>query len=226
MKKRAKNEFIFQEDQDGKLQFVGDFDGLYAIDINAWEQSADGDLNYKKYYHFSRTRLARTIKSIENKQAVLEIGCGTGFALNFLAGNLPGSSLSGVDISLIAIEHARKKFPKHNYSVGDIGSSKFVAEEKYDIVIFNQILWYILGDLKTAIFNAYKLLRPGGHFLLCQGYLKEQRYGLDTVDGFDGCREFMEIHCKQLFSQIDSQFDDSGHFVLNDGLLSFQKQGF
>ena len=109
MTKKAKDEFIFQEGRDGKLQFVGDFDGLYASDIDPWGQSAKGDLNYKKYYEFSRARLARAIKSIENKKAVLEIGCGMGFGLNFLADTLSGSSLSGVDISARAIEQARKK---------------------------------------------------------------------------------------------------------------------
>jgi SAM-dependent methyltransferase len=221
--KNSKTELIFKEDTDGKLQFVGDFDGLYAIDMNPWEQSADSDLNYNKYYDFSRARLAEAIKNIENKKTILEVGCGKGFALNLLADNLPDSSLSGVDISSIAIEHARKKFPNHNYMVGDIGSSEFAAEQKYDIVIFNQILWYILENIETAVFNAHKLLRLGGHFLISQGYLKEQHYGLDIVDGFDGCREFMEIHHKQLFSQTDSQFDHSGEFLLNDGLLSYQK---
>ena len=226
MKKRAKSELIFKEGLDGKLQFVGDFDGFYAVEINPWEQSADGDLNYKKYYDFSRARLAEAIKNIENKKTILEVGCGAGFVLNFLADNLPGSSLSGVDISSIAIEHARQKFPKHNYTVGDIGSLEFAAEKKYDIVIFNQILWYILENLETAVFNAHKLLRPGGHFLISNGYLKEQRYGSDIVDGFDGCREFMEIRHKKSFSLIDSQFDHSGDFLLGDGLLSFQKTGF
>ena len=103
MTKKAKDEFVFREDREGKLQFVGDFDGLYACDIDPWEQSADGDLNYKKYYDFSRVRLASAIKGIENKKTVLEIGCGAGFALNFLANNLPSLSLSGVDISSIAI---------------------------------------------------------------------------------------------------------------------------
>ena len=223
MTKKAKGEFIFQEDRDGKLQFVGDFDGLYASDIDPWEQSANGDLNYKKYYDFSRARLAKAIKSIKNKKTVLEIGCGAGFVLNFLADNLRASSLSGVDISTIAIEQARKNFPKHNFMVGDIGSSKFVAEQKYDLVIFNQILWYILENLETAVFNAHKLLRPGGHFLICNGYLKKQRYGVDIVDGFNGCQKFMAIHHEQLFSLTDSQFDNSGDLVLNDGLLVYQK---
>ena len=223
MIKKAKDEFIFQEDRDGRLQFVGDFDGLYASDIDPWGQSANGDLNYKKYYDFSRARLARLIKSIENKKTVLEIGCGAGFALNFLADNLPGLSLSGVDISNIAIEQARRNFPKYNFMVGDIGSPKFVVEQKYDLVIFNQILWYILENLETAVFNAHKLLQSDGHFIISNGYLKEQRYGVDIVDGFDGCQEFMKIHHKQLFSLTDSQLDNSGDLMFGNGLLLYQK---
>ena len=125
-----------------------------------------------------------------------------------MADILPGSSLSGVDISVIAIEQARKNFPKHNFMVGDIGSSKFVVEQKYDLAIFNQILWYIFENLETAVFNAHKLLRRGGHFLISNAYLKEQRYGVDIVDGFNGCQEFMAIHHKQLFSLTDSQFNN------------------
>ena len=52
MTKKAKDAFIFQEGRDGKLQFVGDFDGLYASDIYPSAQSANSDLNYKKNYDF------------------------------------------------------------------------------------------------------------------------------------------------------------------------------
>ena len=55
--------------------------------------------------------------------------------------------------------------------VGDIGSSNFVVEQKYDLVIFNQILWYILENLETAVFNAHNLLRADGHFLISNGFL-------------------------------------------------------
>ncbi len=223
MKKNVEDEFIFRKDKHQKLQFVGHFDSFYASDVDPWEQSANGDVNYKKYYDFSRARLAGLIKSIKNKKKVLEIGCGKGFALNFLADNLPGLSLSGVDISTVAIEQARSNFPKHNFMVGDIGSSKFVVAEKYDVVIFNQVLWYILEKLETAIFNAHRLLRSDGHFVISNGYLKEQRYGVEIVDGFNGCKEFMKIQHKQLFTLIDSEFDNSGDLMFDNGLLLYQK---
>ena len=143
--------------------------------------------------------------------------------VNFLSKNFEGLSLHGVDISGVAIERARNNFPEHHFMVGDIGSSEFLIEPKYDVVIFNQILWYILGNLETAIFNAHRMLNAGGHFVISNGYLKEQRYGSDIVDGFKGCKKFMEIHCDQLFSLIGSQLDQSGNLVLNDGILVYRK---
>jgi len=85
------------------------------------------------------------------------------------------------------------------------------------------MLCYILENLETAVFNAHKLLRSGGYFLISNGFLKEQRYGVNIVDGFNGCQEFMEIHHKQLFSLTDPQFDNSGDLVLNHELLFYQK---
>ena len=76
MTKKAKDEFNFEEDRVGKLQFVADFNGLYASYLDPWEQSVNSELNYKKYDDFSRARLARVIKSIEIRETVLEIGCG------------------------------------------------------------------------------------------------------------------------------------------------------
>ena len=32
--KKAEDEFVIREDREGKLQFVGDFDGLYTNDIH------------------------------------------------------------------------------------------------------------------------------------------------------------------------------------------------
>ena len=117
------------------MQFIGDFDGLYATESDPWCQSSNslGSSSYSKYYDFSRTRLAEEIADIKN-QDLLEVGCGGGFVLNFLADSFPGSSLSGVDISPIAISQARKRFPEYNFLVGDIQSPEFSEEQKYSLV--------------------------------------------------------------------------------------------
>lgn len=225
MKKKASKEFIFKENREGQLKFIGDFDGLYASDSDPWSQSADSvDGNdYRKYYNFSRTRLSNEITNIENKKDLLEVGCGTGFVLNFLADSLPGSSLNGIDISPIAIQRARKNFPEYNFSVGDIQSSELVVKQHYDIVMFNQILWYILENLNTAVLNAHKLLRPGGHLLISNAFLKErQRYGAQIVNGFSGCQQFMELNHNSSFSKISENLYNSSDLKFNDGMLIYK----
>ncbi len=37
-----KNEFIFRETENGRLEFVGDFDGLYRSEEDLREQSGTG----------------------------------------------------------------------------------------------------------------------------------------------------------------------------------------
>ena len=217
------SEFVFREGRDGQLQFVGDFDGLYQNQKDPWGQSGNSNVEYEEYYKFSRTRLVSAIERIENRKSILEIGCGLGYATEFLAKNLAGSALSGMDISAVAIMRAREKFPEYSFEVGDIASSNFIAQEKYDVVIVNQILWYILESLEIAISNVHKLARPGGHSIISQAFLKEeQRYGADIVNGFDGLLEFMKSHHEERFSLIDSQFDRSGTLLHNDGLVVYK----
>ena len=45
----------------------------------------------------------------------------------------------------------------------------------------------------------------------------------EIINGFNGCQEFIKIHQNQFFALIDSQFDQSGDFLFNDGLLTYQK---
>jgi len=130
---KLKNDFVFREGQDGELQFVGDFDGLYNSEKDPWASSGEGDVEYDKYdkyYKFSRGRLVGAIKAIGNRKTVLEVGCGLGFVIDFMAKELHGSSLNGIDISAVAIEQARKNFPKHMFDVGDIQSSDFIVDKK------------------------------------------------------------------------------------------------
>jgi SAM-dependent methyltransferase len=227
MKELESKKFIFQENREGQLQFIGDFDGLYASDSDPWSQSANGikGYDYRKYYNFSRTRLGKEIKNIESKKDLLEVGCGTGFVLKFLADSLPSLSLNGIDISPIAIQRARVNFPEYNFSVGDIQSPELVAEQYYDIVIFSHVLWYILENLNTAVLNAHKLLRSGGHLIINQAFFKEeQHYGNEILDGFSGCQQFMELHHNSLFSLISSNLDKSSDLKFNDGILIYKRR--
>src|SRR3989338_7647519 len=68
----------------------------------------------QKLYHFC----------IEQDSTVLDLGCGTGDLLSAIK----PSRAVGVDFSSKMIEQAKKKYPQHNFIVGNV--ENFHSEEK------------------------------------------------------------------------------------------------
>ena len=62
-----------------------------------------------------------------------------------------------------AIQIAKKKFPQYNFFVNDITSDKNKIDKKFDIVIFNQILWYIFDH---SFLNSHNILKNNGYFII------------------------------------------------------------
>ena len=59
--------------------------------------------------------------------------------------------------------------------------------KKYDVVILNQLLWYILESLFITFENCFSLLNSNGRVIVSQAFLQSpQKYGADICDGFDG----------------------------------------
>ena len=73
-----KNNLIFSKDDLGNLKFIGNFEELYQIEDDPWEQSSnDGDRG--KYYKRSRDRLIKKLKT-NNSKEILEIISAYSFA--------------------------------------------------------------------------------------------------------------------------------------------------
>ena len=220
----TEREFIFRERQDGQLEFIGDFNGLYGTHEDPWAQSGNNLGWQQAYYDFSLGKIITAMNKITSKNNVLEIGCGIGFVVDFLAKNLPGSTINGMDISSVAIARAHNKFPAYHFTIGDVGSKKLNVQKKYNIIIFNQLLWYILKDLKNEISNAHHLLTFGGSLLVSQSFLRnKQRYGGDIVEGCNGFLNFMATHHSDIFSMENMQYDQSDIYHHHDGLLVYKK---
>lgn len=216
---------IFDETGDGDLRFVGDFEGLYQRDADPWGQSGDRADN-ASYYRFSRHRLAMALLGhIGNSQGCrLEIGCGYGHAMNAVA-KATGGDWTGIDISKTAIDKARELFPAHAFHVSDIcGGLPFPpsAVGKFDVVIMSQLLWYILEKLDAATMNAIRLTRLGGLLVVHQAFLRDQRYGRETIDGFAGALRYFTERFPQL-RLIEARYDDTEAHIHHDGLLIFRK---
>jgi SAM-dependent methyltransferase len=216
--------YVFKEARDG-LRFVGDFDGLYRAEPDPWGQSGSRK-EIASYYAESRYRLARVLKNHIGPSAYgLEVGCGYGHVMEVVRRRCRGT-WSGLDISQVAIERARDIYPDMTFYVGDIaGEMPFPPSSvgKYHVVIFSQMLWYVLERLDKAIGNATRLVRPGGLLAVSQAFLKsKQRYGSEIADGFHGALAlFLERYPG--LALVEAHYDDSNIHVHHDGLMLFRK---
>ena len=220
---------IFKDDGKGGLEFIGDFEGLYARCDDPWGQGGTRE-DIASYYRFSRHRLAMSLTEHVGRSdgCRLEIGCGHGHAMNAVAKAI-GGTWTGIDISMTAVEQARKLYHEHRFFVSDIRDGlPFPPSSvgKFDVVILSQILWYILDGLDTAMANCIRMAKMGGLIVVSQAFLREQMYGRDLIDGFPGALEWLtsERYAGKL-ALIEARYDDTEQHVHHDGLLIFRKVG-
>ncbi len=159
--------------------------------------------------------------------SILEVGCGLGYVVDLIARNNQNMEVNGSDISKKAIEIAKKNFPQYNFFVNDITSDRRVTNRKFDIVIFNQILWYILEKLDQSFLNSHCILKKGGYFIISQAFFKtEQKYGKDIVNGFKGLDHLIKSKYNHLFELQSKSFENTRKYIHNDGIFLLKKKDY
>ena len=107
------------------------------------------------------------------EKTVCDIGCGTGFFVDFYSCNSV-KELLGIDITQISIENLKSKYPQHNFLTSDISTSTSLStvSQRFDIVNIFDVLYHIKDDasFKKAISNISSLVGPGGLILITDMY--------------------------------------------------------
>lgn len=97
---------------------------------------------------------------------MLDVGCGGGLLTNVLAA--AGFALNGVDISPNSLEQARigaaNLTNKPHYEVSSAYDLPY-ANESFDGVVMSDVLEHF-HDLRKALSEVYRVLKPGGAFVL------------------------------------------------------------
>jgi 2-polyprenyl-3-methyl-5-hydroxy-6-metoxy-1,4-benzoquinol methylase len=218
MEMSINNNYVFKEDKDGKLTFVGDFEGLYRDEDDPWSQSCKDENKMSKYYNFSRNNLINLIEKYDLNN-ILEVGCGIGVTTDLIKASL-NVDITGMDISKTAIDKSQQKYTDIDFINGNI--TDYRSDEYYDTIILMQILWYILETWEDTIENCYNLLSVGGNILFSQAFLKEQRYGKNIIDGYYGLVDYFEKSTN--FEVIYSNLDELNTYIHNDGLVLLRKK--
>ena len=96
---------------------------------------------------------------------VLDVGCGTGGNLQYLYTLLQPSYLAGLDLSELALEHARRKCPNADVYQSDIRQPE-LHRDAFDLIVSTDVL-YMTGIKETipGLKTLTRALKPGGLFL-------------------------------------------------------------
>ena len=216
-------EFIFKE-RNKVLEFVGNFEELYKDQEDPWHQSGCPS-DMKEFYECSRKRLDDAILSI-NPKSLLEVGCGLGYTTQKIQNSLPNCQVTGIDISETAIKKAKEKFPNLRFITADIMSNSINIIGNYEIVVLNQILWYILESIDDVFLNCFKIIDQSGTIIISQGFMsnnQDQRYGRDICDGFDGLIIYLQNKMKDFYKIEHFDYNSSNKMRFSDGLIILKK---
>lgn len=221
---RRSNNFIFDEDEKGKLQFIGDFDGLYQSDADPWDQSAyESDMS--DYYLYSRKKIASYINK-NRFNNIVEIGCGIGHS-TFQLSQLTKQNFQGADISATAIKKAKVNYPNMCFFQQNIcqpnQKAELIKHIKFDCIILNQVLWYVMHAMDDVKKNVLSMLTNNGQVMFSTAFLSEQRYGTEYFNGYYEFVDYLEKNWSKDFSIMYKDYDDSQTYSYNDGLLCMER---
>ena len=152
-------------------------------------------------YQYIKEKLARKAK-------ILDAGCGTGGTIKFLENREPGWIVYGVDKSTIALTYCRKRGIKR---LKKSGIDKMPYEDNFfDAVICLDVLYHKDVDLRKALREFYRVLKPNG--LLYQqepayNWLKSKHdYVIETE------RRFTKVELKSLVKKSKFKLIKCSHF--------------
>jgi ubiquinone/menaquinone biosynthesis C-methylase UbiE len=156
---------------------------------------AAGEIWYEHWhrYHFAAP--------LVRDRTVLDVACGAGYGSALLAGS--AASVSGVDISTEAIDHARARYAAQGnlaFHAADCGALPF-ADASFDAVVSFETIEHIAAQ-EAFLDQARRVLRPGGLLILSCPNKREYSDRRESVNPF----HVRELYREELAALLAPRF--------------------
>ena len=110
------------------------------------------------------------------KERILDLGCGTGYLTNLIAGL--GAEVIGIDNSVEMIEKAKAEYPNIDFEI--LSATDFHFAEKFDAIFSNAVLHWVL-EKEKAIDCMYETLKTNGRLVIEMGGKNNVQSIMDAI---------------------------------------------
>ena len=156
-------------------RLAGSKNGEMHIDI-----SDDGiHKRMKNYQKYHEEKLSEILTNNSNIKNVLELGCGQGVNMAYLAKRHPNIKFQGIDL----YPSLDKRNRKYNISLirGDYHDLSMFEDNSIDMVYALETMCY--SQNKNQIFKEVnRVLKPNGLFIIYDAYLNKKREDLSEIE--------------------------------------------
>jgi ubiquinone/menaquinone biosynthesis C-methylase UbiE len=149
-------------------------------------------------------RIKHILKEVpEGIKTILDYGCGQGIWIDALSDRFPGSGICGIDISDRAVELAKARHPRGNFSSFDGEVAPF-EDNSFDLVYSYHVLEHVL-DIDKTFADFSRLLKKGGYLFIVLPCGNEGSFEEKITRLVHGGKETSAGGEKRFF------YEDSGH---------------
>jgi len=160
--------------------------------LERFNLSGVGNVGFSEYYnrwlYKAKIRVLKRVLLSEriniHSMSVCDIGCGTGFFIDFY--KLQGArEITGIDIASVCIENLQQKYPEYRFIKNDISSPLLVPKVsfKFDILNVFDVLYHITDDARfeQAIINICSLTNNDGFIFVSDLFGEENVHVAEHV---------------------------------------------
>jgi SAM-dependent methyltransferase len=150
---------------------------MYDAIAKEWAEAFAGEHEKKPK---DQEMLCRFSQEIGDRRPVWDFGCGPGNTTKYLKDL--GIEISGLDLSEKILEQAKTINPEIHFQKGNILDLEFENESIAGVVAFYAIVHFSAEQVGTAFREVFRVLQPGGIFLLTY-HIGEEKIHLDEFLG-------------------------------------------